>query len=57
MPGSENIIWEIGDERDVAFLKKVGLEENCEVQAGKEEDPSTHPVTVGKERVLVYTFV
>ncbi len=35
----------------------MGLEKTCEVLARKEEDLSTRPVKVGKEGILVYTYV
>jgi hypothetical protein len=56
-PRSKNLIQEIGDERDILLLKKVGPEKNSKVRAGKLEDPSTSTVKICFEEGLMDAFV
>ncbi len=56
-PRSKNIIREIGDERDILLLKKVGPEKSGKVWAGMLEDPSTSTVKICFEGGLMDMFV
>ncbi len=56
-PRAKNIVPEISDKHDVAFLKEVDLEEKSKVQTRKLKDQSIGTVKICLEGVYMDVFV